>query len=677
MERNPFKIAVIGGSVSGVATVAAVYHQFASFATLHGAPTGRSVTVKVYESDPQYQHGGVAWRGDLPPQMLFNLPPVLANIYPTHRGFSDDKKHSQPFLPFVEWCRAVMDSHAANGAITDAETEECILESMSEADVKALLPHLMSVTRSGGIINPAYPPRSLYCWYLRYALHSMAEGADAISEATDCDSPQLRIECISAQVVAVQRQESSSTTTAEEKSKQEKEGGAPLKLVLEHKARHHSKQSVSESFNAVVLCVGRVGPPSRWFLHPFSVTNKEMLEQVVRERFFASPWLASREGQEDGEGDRANRESPLNCIPANSSVFLIGTGLTAVDVAKHLLLRESPVQTVTMLSRNGLLPSIACDHRCSGRHQWPLYTLQCVRTERIDGIVQEMGGAQSKGLLDCFIALIAEELAVAQSSCKEVTNDSNQTERDGLNKEEEEWSSFFLHRRWGTHPQNGLQLLRCLLRRYNHCEREEWQNCIIMMVADHHIRYMWSLLQREEQQLFMQRYNTVLQVFFNPMPASSARDVLQLVDSGRLHVYGGLLECGVQENGKGFYALTKGSGGVAEDKERMEAQYVIDCTGLPLHFDNDKSPRLLRQMVRERLLHPHLCGGFEGNYTSCKAEVRNEQEKGLDSDEDTLVYLTGHSMRGTHLLTSGLSHCCDHAYRSVADIFERIRRDCI
>lgn len=311
----------------------------------------------------------------------------------------------------------------------------------------------------------------------------------------------------------------------------------------------------------------------------------------------------------------------LSAIPSGARVGVIGTGLSAVDVAKHLLQRrERCVASVVMASRRGLLPMPT---NYNGFTRTP-YERQFVTLEAIHRVVADTGGPHVQGLLDLFVAMVRKEMQAAEPN----------------------------HDWWAaTQASGGVELLRAAMRRQADGLSDRWFLALVSISGAGLWGVMWRLLIHEEKRRFLSEFGTLAQVLMNPMPLESCRALVSLVDEGRLEVRQQFSS--VESTMDGFAMRCGG--------EDIIVSHVVNAAGVSMHFDKDTSQPLLTGLVQQGLLIPDPFGGFVCDDQTLRAKPASTATGSEDQVQLPGIFVAGHLARGSQLFTSGLRECREHA----------------
>lgn len=362
--------------------------------------------------------------------------------------------------------------------------------------------------------------------------------------------------------------------------------------------------------DAVVLCTG-----------PASLENDALSHLRGRPGYLATPW-------------------PHPEIPRDSSVAVIGTGLSAVDVVKQLY-AGGHEGAVIMASRGGMLPTI------KAQRFEPFLPLTVATPEAVEKVVEERGVA-SPGLLEVFAEMLKKEFEAFQAGAEEDSAVMSDI------------SACFDETLHPTAPHDGLRALELGLAASRTGKRVPWQDCTIALTIRDVIRLMWSKLSAEEKNLFLARHCTALNVHLNAMPSSSGEDLLGYFRDRECHLRGALAKVTAAKSGFDLHFASEG------DSSR-HVDCVINAAGFGKSFTGSAPlAGLFASLLQSGLAQPCDQGGLLCDYKTCRLIAKGVR------GEDNLLYATGHVISGTKLLTSGIGYCLTDGVSVVDDILKRL-----
>lgn len=247
-------------------------------------------------------------------------------------------------------------------------------------------------------------------------------------------------------------------------------------------------------------------------------------------------------------------------VPADARALIVGTGLTAVDVALSLLSRQ-PNGPITMVSRTGLLPM---PRAALGQIPTPIHLTR----PRIENVIRNTVGP----LLPRIIALVDAEL-------REIGTDLT-TVLPQL----------------APRTDAATRLREALAIPQGH----PWQAALVN-AAKEHFSYVYHHLSDAEKQVVVKEMHPYIRSFAVPMPRSSATRLLAALDSGALRVFSGLTS--VHATHTGFQAQTLAG--------TITASVVFNATSSPMETWQGAAASLITSLtaMRSAQLAPH--GGLQ------------------------------------------------------------------
>ncbi|KAE8374696.1 hypothetical protein BDV26DRAFT_269485 [Aspergillus bertholletiae] len=261
--------------------------------------------------------------------------------------------------------------------------------------------------------------------------------------------------------------------------------------------------------------------------------------------FFPGPWPTSQ----------------LKAIPADASVLVVGSRLSAVDAA--IFLSEHGHQgPITFMSRSGSLPKVQGDS--------PPFSRRYV----LHDLAKHVEETPNENLLQ-----------VTSSLMEEIFHATNG-----------DWS-------WLHHDESPIKQLEHDIQAAKRGQ-VEWQT-VLRGTAPVIERY-WNRLPTQSQRLFMDKFYSPWMRYRHGMPMQNAEKVLGLMKKGQLQVVQG-----DRIQWDGIYKAQTSVG-------LLEAPYVIEATGQECQLDRIESP-LVQSAVDKGLLTPHPAGGVAVEFDSLRA----------------------------------------------------------
>lgn len=436
----------------------------------------------------------------------------------------------------------------------------------------------------------AYPPRRLFGEYVK----TMLEGL--IAEPNVClhtDAEAVSVEPWSPQASHVG---------------QEPPHRYRVKLQRA-KARSDEEKEFAADADCVVLCVGA----------PSTGSGSKFPQLSGCAGYIESPWPAF------GLAEAAE---------GATRIAILGTGLTAIDVVKHLhaSLPETPV---LMTSRQGRFNVVARDLRRTRVAEQAPYECRILTRKTLSSL-------PARCSLEQCVQLVQQEIEACMGETAVDWDEVLQAPQGGV----AEW------RRQVAAHRAGLRL--------------PWQ--LAMIEIDKVFPQLWKRLSDADRaRWFASEMRTMYQNYSNPLPIESAKEVLSLIDRGRVVVRSKLKAVQPHERG-GFRLLYPDR----HDPE-IEVSHCINCTGVGFDVSQDRRP-LMRQLLRDGLLHPHPFGGVLLDSESLRVADHEGEASARHQAEDAAgrrMYVVGHCARGVRYLTSGLGFI----QSMVNDVVEDLARE--
>jgi uncharacterized NAD(P)/FAD-binding protein YdhS len=352
--------------------------------------------------------------------------------------------------------------------------------------------------------------------------------------------------------------------------------GTGLTLVT----RHGQRVLVDDA----VLCVGAKGPSDLYAL-------------AGSDRFVQEPYPLER---------------TLSGIPADATVGVIGSGLTAVDVVRALT-GSGHRGHIRLMSRRGVLPSV----RQRPVHHW----LRHFTPERFRA-------AASRGertTLAAVARIMAEELIEAGESPNTIRAEITAVEREApVSRLRRQLANV-------TAPGMGLRIL---------------QQAVPEAGPD-----VWPLLPDADQDRVLSRHDRTLLSLCCPMSPGNAAALLDLVRSGQLTIGRGLRAVDVRQDGR-FTIHTR--------LRRRTVDYVVNAVNSRLRGFPAQASGLIDSLMSAGLAEPHPRGGLRVERATSRLVAATRPRRGL--------YALGDLAGGSLYFTFGIQSLVDRAVDIVGAI---------
>ena len=303
--------------------------------------------------------------------------------------------------------------------------------------------------------------------------------------------------------------------------------------------------------------------------------------------FFSSPWPLKQ----------------LKVIESDAPVSILGSGLTAIDVAISLV-ENGHRGNIKFISRNGRLPKV--------RGIASVYQ----RRYKMHSLARDVESSERE-VFGKVVSTIKREI--------ESLEGSNHYEYSDL-------KAF-------TDPLKGLQA--DIKNAENGTLR--WQE--VLRATTPVIERYWNCMSSKEKADFLRDYIGMWFQFRYAMPLENARKILNLMEEGQLRVV---------RSASGTRSDTSWDGShfaVATNEGDIQSKYLIEAVGQEHNPSSIKSA-LMKRLLSKGILKPHAAGGISVNFSTLSA-TKN-------------IHVIGSMTRGTHFFTNAVDRIAIHASR-IAD----------
>lgn len=304
-------------------------------------------------------------------------------------------------------------------------------------------------------------------------------------------------------------------------------------------------------------------------------------------------------------------------VDRDADVAVIGSGLTGVDVVLALAERghRGPIR---MLSRSGALPAV--------RQRVVSYTLRHFTADRFRAAAARGETTTVAELL----TIMRAELAAAGSDPETV-----RAEIDSV---------------------GGAEPVRRLRRQLREVDSPDLGLRILQRAVPAAGPDVWPLLPVGQQSEVLRRHYRAVMSLCCPMPPSSARRLLGLVESGQLEIIPGL---------RHVAPLTNGGFGVLTEDRRYRPDNVINAVNPPTHRIASAAEPLVASLVEAGLTVRHPLGGVQ--------VARATSGLTAGGVVDRSVYALGELASGSLFFTFGLPSVVDRAHDIALAVAEDTR----
>lgn len=297
----------------------------------------------------------------------------------------------------------------------------------------------------------------------------------------------------------------------------------------------------------------------------------------------------------------------INKIPKDDSVGLIGSQLTATDVA-IVLAQNGHKGPIKMLSRTPELPVIRSVVRP--------YTLLHLNLTKLNSILKKNNNIT----LRCILRLLRKELSLIKVDWRDVIFRS---------KKEIAPEEYFKQRLSDS------------------TKEEAWQS--ILVATDHVIEHYWHFLSRRDKDYFMDNIHRRWNSSRAPLPATTAYKLNYLILEGQLSFCSGLKNISISHTQKFIAEISEGEKAKFNKRARqnfLEFDWLINATGPARHI-NDSVGGIYSDLIESGLAQKDKYGGIKVVFET--SAVINS----LGYSDETL-YAVGQPANGTYYFVSSL-----------------------
>lgn len=303
--------------------------------------------------------------------------------------------------------------------------------------------------------------------------------------------------------------------------------------------------------------------------------------------FFGSPWPLKQ----------------LKVIESDAPVSILGSGLTAIDVAISLV-ENGHRGNIKFISRNGRLPKV---QGIAPRYQ---------RRYIMHSLARDVENSEGEVFGKVF-STIKREIESLEG---------------GNHYEYSDLKSF-------TDPLEELQADIKGAENGTLC----WQE-VLRATAPVVERY-WNCMSSKEKAVFLRDHMGIWFHFRHAIPLENARKILILMEKGQLRVVRSVsrTHSGTRWDDNHF--------SVATNEGDIQSKYLIEAIGQD-HNPSSIESALVERLLRKGILKPHAAGGISVNFSTLSA-TKN-------------IHVIGSMTRGTHFYTNSVDRNAIHASR-IAD----------
>lgn len=298
-------------------------------------------------------------------------------------------------------------------------------------------------------------------------------------------------------------------------------------------------------------------------------------------------------------------------IQTNESVGILGTRLTAIDVAVKLI-NQNHGGPITMISHNGLLPTVLSK-------KIPPYQLQYLKLASLPDSIQ----------LSYLLKTFFKEISSALN--KPCSFDSiPKSYRD-------------------------IKPLNWINKEIIQAERDAkpWQQVMFSLYPM--VPAIWQKMDLENQRKFILQYSSLFMTYLAAFPLENAYKIKKLLESGQLKVLGGMQQ--IKHHDEKFTLQGK--------TEVVKTNHLFNATG-PGY--NIKHQPLFINMLNQGLIRQHPLGGI---YVKPETlQVFNSQKQ-----INSRLFAIGELTRGNYLMTTDLATVAKQASKVSQAISSKLIRN--
>ena len=303
--------------------------------------------------------------------------------------------------------------------------------------------------------------------------------------------------------------------------------------------------------------------------------------------FFSSPWPLKQ----------------LKVIESDAPVSILGSGLTAIDVAISLV-ENGHRGNIKFISRNGRLPKV---RGIASGYQ---------RRYIMHSLARDLESSEGE-VFGKVVSIIKREIESLEGG------------------KHYEYSDLKLF----TDPLEGLQA------DIKDAENGTilWQE--VLKATTPVIERYWNCMSSKEKAVFLRDYIGIWFQFRYAMPLENARKIRMLMEKGQLRIV---------RSASGTRSDTRWDGNhfaVATNEGNIQSKYLIEAVGQEHNPSSIKSA-LMERLLSKGILKPHAAGGISVDFSTLSA-TKN-------------IHVIGSMTRGTHFFTNSVDRIAIHASR-IAD----------
>lgn len=306
----------------------------------------------------------------------------------------------------------------------------------------------------------------------------------------------------------------------------------------------------------------------------------------------------------------------LRAIPDGAKVGIIGTGLTALDILRYLMLGRRNME-VTLMSDTGTFSTL--------RGREPAVELQYLNIENLRQSQRTESGLVS---LDTMLGWFQKECAAKGVDWRGLVADFGTGDLASLSRQ--------------LQDERDLGILQAILHQ-----------------MDSFLAEYWLALTEEDQQRFLKDCLQLFETFRSPIPRETIQELVAWWRSGEIQVLGGMDK--IAQHSESF-TVSFANG------ERLEMEYLVNATGQVRQVQLSRyNPPLLQNLLNQRILLPDESGGVTVLWpSSCAISQR------YGVLENLIVH--GQLIEGTQFGNNTVGTLAEHAHDVVARFSKKERQ---
>lgn len=293
-------------------------------------------------------------------------------------------------------------------------------------------------------------------------------------------------------------------------------------------------------------------------------------------------------------------------IPPNNTVGIIGSQLTAADVA-IVLAQSGHKGKITLLSRTPELPAI--------RSILHPHVLKYMNITSLNSLLSKKDGHIS---LRDILRLLRKEFLAIEENWRDILFISNK---------EISPKEYF------EHGLNGA------------LKEQAWQS--IMVAIDHVIENYWQSLSKNDKDYFLKSVHRRWNSKRAPLPVTTAYKLNMLLLDGQLSFCSGLKNISISDNEKFLAAISREEAKLNnKNQTSLVFDWVINATGPARHID-ESAGGIFSDLINSGLAQKSPHGGIKVDFHTSAV---------IDSlgNSDGTIYAVGQPANGTYYFVSSL-----------------------